>query len=55
MAVRWSCVEVGCDWAVTAPYAETIFRLVQRHIAEAHSSFELEDMIEAVLEEAPDA
>ena len=55
MAVRWSCVEVGCDWSVTAPDAETIIPLVQRHIAEAHSSFELEDMIEAVLEEAPDA
>jgi predicted small metal-binding protein len=55
MAVRWSCVEVGCDWAVTAADAETIVPLVQAHISEAHDSFELEDMIEAVLEEAPDA
>jgi predicted small metal-binding protein len=54
MAVRWSCVEVDCDWAVAAPDAETIVPLVQQHIADAHDSFELEDMIEAVLEEAPD-
>lgn len=54
MAVRWSCVEAGCDWAVTAPDAETIVPLVQAHIEEVHSSFELEDMIEAVLEEVPD-
>ncbi|MGL6278225.1 MAG: DUF1059 domain-containing protein [Gaiella sp.] len=54
MAVRWSCVEAGCDWAVTAPDAETIVPLVQAHIADAHGSFELEDMIEAVLEEVSD-
>jgi predicted small metal-binding protein len=54
MAVRWSCVEAGCDWAVTAPDAETIVPLVQAHIEQVHSSFELEDMIEAVLEEVPD-
>jgi predicted small metal-binding protein len=55
MAVSWSCVEVNCDWAVTAPDAETIIPLAQQHIAEAHDSFELEDMIEAVLVETPDA
>ena len=36
MAVRWSCVEVDCDWAVTAPDVETIVPLVQQHITEAH-------------------
>ena len=46
---------MDCDWAVTAADAETIIPLAQQHIAEAHDSFELEDMIEAVLEEAPDA
>lgn len=55
MGVRWSCVEAGCDWAVTAPDVDTIVLLVQVHMAEAHSSFELDDMIEAVLEEVADA
>jgi predicted small metal-binding protein len=54
MAVRWTCVELDCDWGVTAPDAETIVPLAQAHIAEAHSSFELDDMIEAVLVEVPD-
>ena len=36
MAVRWSCVEVDCDWAVTAADAETIIPLAQQHIAEAN-------------------
>ena len=54
MAVRWSCVEAGCDWSVEAAEADAIVPLVQTHIAEVHSSFELEDMIEAVLEEVPD-
>ena len=53
MAVRWSCVEAGCDWQVTAADADAIVPLVQKHIEEIHSSFELEDMIEAVLEDVP--
>jgi len=53
MARRWTCVEAGCDWAVTAPEPD-IVALAQEHIADAHGSFELEDMIEAVLEDAPD-
>ncbi len=54
MAVRWSCVEAGCDWVVTAADADSIVPLAQAHIAGVHSSFELEDMIEAVLEDVPD-
>jgi predicted small metal-binding protein len=53
MAKRWSCVEAGCDWTVTAPEAE-IVAFAQEHIAAVHGSFELEDMIEAVLEDVPD-
>jgi len=34
--------------------ADAIVPLVQAHIGEIHSSFELEDMIEAVLEDVPD-
>lgn len=55
MAKRWTCVEAGCDWAVVAADEETIILLAQRHIEDAHGSFELEEMIEAVLEEVSDA
>lgn len=54
MAKRWSCVEAGCDWSVTAGDVETIVALAQAHIADVHDSFELEEMIEAVLEDVPD-
>lgn len=54
MARRWSCVEAGCVFVVTAPDDETAIALVQEHIAEVHASFELEEMIEAVLEDVPD-
>ena len=54
MAKRWSCVEAGCDWTVTAADVDTIVALAQAHIAEAHSSFELDDMIEAVLVDVDD-
>ncbi|MEO9177117.1 MAG: hypothetical protein ABI317_16505 [Gaiellales bacterium] len=54
MAKHWSCVEAGCDWDVVAADTDTIVVLAQRHIEEAHSSFELEEMIEAVLEDVPD-
>jgi predicted small metal-binding protein len=51
VAKRWSCVEPDCDWAVTAPDTDTIITLAQAHIEDVHDSFELEDMIEAVLED----
>ncbi len=55
MAVRWSCVEAGLRLVGRPrPTPTTIVPLVQAHIAEVHSSFELEDMIEAVLEDVPD-
>lgn len=54
MAKRWTCVEAGCDEEIVAPDVETAVELVQRHIAEVHSSFELEEMIESVLEDVPD-
>jgi len=53
LAKRWACVEAGCDWEVVAADTDAIVPLAQRHIADAHGSFELEDMIEAVLEEVP--
>lgn len=54
MAKRWSCVEAGCDWSTTAVDTDTIVPLVQEHMQEAHGSFELEEMIEDVLEDVDD-
>ena len=55
MAKRWSCVEAGCDWAIVTPDTESAVRAAQEHIAAAHGSFELEEMIEDVLEDVDDA
>jgi predicted small metal-binding protein len=56
VAKRWTCVEAGCDYLLVAPDVEAAVKGAQEHIAEAHSSFELEEMIEDVLEDvaAPD-
>jgi hypothetical protein len=43
VAKRWTCVEAGCDYELVDG--------AQRHIAQVHSSFELEEMIEDVLED----
>ena len=51
MAKRWTCVEAECDYALLAPDAASAVAAAQRHIADAHGSFELEEMIEDVLEE----
>ena len=53
IAKRWTCVEAGCDYELVVPDAESAISGAQRHIAEAHSSFELEEMIEDVLEDVP--
>ena len=50
---RWTCVEAGCDYELVAADAASAVEGAQRHIAEAHSSFELEEMIEDVLEDVP--
>jgi predicted small metal-binding protein len=46
-------VEAGCDYELVATDAASAVEGAQRHIAEAHSSFELEEMIEDVLEDVP--
>jgi predicted small metal-binding protein len=53
MAKRWSCVEPGCEWSVVAADVAEAVRAAQEHIQTAHGSFELEEMIEDVLEEVP--
>jgi predicted small metal-binding protein len=51
---RWTCVEAGCSYELTAPDASAAVEGAQRHIAEEHGSFELEEMIEDVLEDVSD-
>lgn len=50
-AKRWTCVEAGCEFELVAPDVASAIEGAQQHIAEAHSSFELEEMIEDVLED----
>jgi hypothetical protein len=49
---RWTCVEAGCSYELTAADVPSAIQAAQRHIAEVHGSFELEEMIEDVLEDA---
>jgi predicted small metal-binding protein len=55
MAKRWSCVEAGCTWTVVTADSDSAVRAAQEHIATVHGSFELEEMIEDVLEDVDDA
>ena len=48
-AKRWSCVEYACDYETVQPDETAIVAAAQRHIADAHGSFELEEMILAVV------
>jgi predicted small metal-binding protein len=48
---RWTCVEAGCSYELTAADVPSAVEGAQRHIAEEHGSFELEEMIEDVLED----
>ena len=54
MAKRWTCVEAGCSWTVVTPDSESAVLAAQEHIAGVHGSFELEEMIEDVLEDVDD-
>jgi predicted small metal-binding protein len=51
VAKRWTCVEAGCTWTVVTPDSESAVHAAQEHIAAVHGSFELEEMIEDVLED----
>jgi predicted small metal-binding protein len=42
---RYECLEAGCEFDVQAASDEELIELVQRHMSEAHDSFELEDVI----------
>jgi predicted small metal-binding protein len=53
MPRRWQCLEVGCGELVTAESDEALVEAANAHVREAHSSYELEEMILAVAEDAP--
>ena len=50
-AKRWTCVEAGCSYELVAADVPSAIEGAQEHIAEAHGSFELEEMIEDGLED----
>jgi predicted small metal-binding protein len=42
---RWECLEPGCGFAVEADSDDVLVEKVREHMASAHDTFELEDMI----------
>jgi predicted small metal-binding protein len=54
VAKRWQCLDVGCGAAVSAGSDEELVEAANAHMREAHGSYELEEMILAVAEDAPD-
>jgi predicted small metal-binding protein len=54
VAKRWQCLEVGCGAVVSAGSDDGLVEAVNAHVREAHGSYELEEMILAVAEDAPD-
>jgi len=51
MARAWRCLEAGCGVVVTADDDEQLVAAANRHVAEAHKSFELEEVILDAAEE----
>jgi predicted small metal-binding protein len=54
VAKRWRCLDVGCGAVVSAGSDEELVEAANAHMREAHGSYELEEMILAVAEDAPD-
>jgi predicted small metal-binding protein len=45
MARQYQCLDAGCEAIIVAPDEEALVEAVQRHMADEHGSFELEDVI----------
>ena len=45
MPRRYECLDAGCGATIVAPDEQALVEAVQRHMAEKHDSFELEDVI----------
>jgi predicted small metal-binding protein len=54
MARQWQCLEVGCGEVITAGSDEDLVEAANEHVGEAHGSYELEEMILAVAQDAPE-
>lgn len=42
---RYECLEAGCGFEVEVQTEDELIEQVQRHMSEAHNTFELEDVI----------
>ncbi|HEX5822199.1 MAG TPA: DUF1059 domain-containing protein [Solirubrobacterales bacterium] len=45
MTRQYQCLDAGCEATIVAPDEQALVEAVQRHMAEEHHSFELEDVI----------
>jgi predicted small metal-binding protein len=54
VARAWRCLEAGCDAVITAGSDEELVAAVNRHVGDAHGSFELEDVILDAAEDVPE-
>jgi predicted small metal-binding protein len=45
MSRQYQCLDAGCGAMIVAPDDQALVEAVQRHMAEEHDSFELEDVI----------
>ena len=45
VACQYECLEAGCGATIVAADEEALVDAVQQHMADRHSSFELEDVI----------
>ncbi len=53
MAKRWTCLEAGCGHEVVGGDLEEVVQQAQAHMRDAHGSVELEDVVEAAVEDVP--
>jgi predicted small metal-binding protein len=55
MARQWQCLEIGCGEMISADSDEELVEAANAHVREAHGSYELEEMILAVAQDAPES
>jgi predicted small metal-binding protein len=56
--MRYRCLEAGCEFEIEVDSEEELLERVQSHMAQAHDTFELEDVIldnASVVEDPPSA
>jgi predicted small metal-binding protein len=51
---QWQCLEVGCGEVVRAGSDEELVEAANAHVRKAHGSYELEEMILAAAQDAPE-